>query len=486
MLAGGLLTLRFIAYRILLPYQLDYEEGNILNAAVRILHGQSIYPPPSDSLYVFNPYGPVFYGAVSLIAKYFGAEFTYLRLLSVLPALLIAVLISLLLGRWASSRWLELTFGGYYLMLPVVGKWLVLLRADFPGIALSLAGLYLFSLSPQRWYRSIPLFVLALYCKYTLLAAPATCFLFLLINKELRRAAEFMGALGLLCAATFVWAQVATGGWFAFHMFSTHPDPFSLSRYFYEISVALLLQVALSVLAIVYAARALMRHELPLPLIYLALCTLAALTIGKAGSWDNHLLEWLAALCLCAGLGYYELERQPDKAGAAAFSAGALSVFAILALLVRTVPVADRTGCVGAYAYVKSHPGQHILSENVGALVLANKPVLLSNPFVYTQLVRWSSLPAEPLNQLVRSRHFAVILLDGDILYLKRQATDVWSARSRWPATFVEALQENYRPVRQFVCSDANVAFEPKTTAPAPVALRDKGEDLNRSPIPLR
>ncbi len=80
MLAGGLLTLRFMAYRIPLSYQLDYEEGNILNAAVRILHGQSIYPPPSDSLYVFNPYGPVFCGLVALIAKYFGAEFTYLRL----------------------------------------------------------------------------------------------------------------------------------------------------------------------------------------------------------------------------------------------------------------------------------------------------------------------------------------------------------------------------------------------------------------------
>ena len=34
--------------RASLPYQLDYEEGNILNAAVRIVRGMTIYPPKRE------------------------------------------------------------------------------------------------------------------------------------------------------------------------------------------------------------------------------------------------------------------------------------------------------------------------------------------------------------------------------------------------------------------------------------------------------
>ena len=49
-----------------LPFEMNYEEGNILNAALRIVNGLSPYPDPHAFPNVLNPYGPVFYYLVAI------------------------------------------------------------------------------------------------------------------------------------------------------------------------------------------------------------------------------------------------------------------------------------------------------------------------------------------------------------------------------------------------------------------------------------
>src|SRR5512141_2296909 len=49
--------LQVLPQRLALPFQVDYEEGNILTALVRIAHGMSPYPDPHALPNVLNPYG---------------------------------------------------------------------------------------------------------------------------------------------------------------------------------------------------------------------------------------------------------------------------------------------------------------------------------------------------------------------------------------------------------------------------------------------
>jgi hypothetical protein len=73
-------------------------------------------------------------------------------------------------------------------------------------------------------------------------------------------------------------------------------------------------------------------------------------------------------------------------------------------------PYATVQDCDRVYAMVKQYPGDRVLSENVGALVLAGKTVWVSNPFVYSQLVMRGSWPDAGLERMVRNREFDLIV----------------------------------------------------------------------------
>lgn len=476
---GCLLSLYSAATQVFLPFQLDYAEGVVLDASVRLDQGETPYPPAGEPPYVFNQYGPLFYSLVALAVRHVGVGFASARLLGLFSGLLVAVLLGLLLRRWTGSARVGLLFGGLYLTFPVVRDWLFHLRPDFIGLAFAVAGLYIFSLVPPRWYLAVPLFVAAVFCKYTLVAAPGACFVYLLSRKEWRKAAWLAASMGLLVAWIFVWLQQATEGWFGFHMFGTHPAPLFPRRYLWFISVGVVAHLVPSFLATVLVLHQVSRRRPSLALVYWALCFLTAFTLAKVGADLNHLVEWLAALCLCAGLGYYWLRTQPKQTGTAAVAAVALALLVLVGLPRHFGAPSQRADCVRAYDFVKTYPGRRILSDNIGALVLGGKQVLVSDPFVYGQLVRWGGW-SDPVQALVRSRTFDAIILSGNIGYLKRKAQEPTSSDSRWPPSLLHALEQNYRPVEKFVCTEAKVVFEPIAEEEAETAASGPGEIRTR------
>ena len=108
-------------------------------------------------------------------------------------------------------------------------------------------------------------------------------------------------------------------------------------------------------------------------------------------------------------------------------------------------------------AYVNNHYGSNFLSENVGAIVLAGKPVTFSNPFVYWFLVKSSTLSEDELAREVGARYYDAVLLGKDLNTLKNQP-DTLSY-----ASFLGELEQNYHFVRQFKCTNANFAYEPNS-----------------------
>lgn len=87
---------------------------------------------------------------------------------------------------------------------------------------------------------------------------------------------------------------------------------------------------------------------------------------------------------------------------------------------------------------------------------MAGKPVQLSDPYIWSWLVRRKGWSDAELQSLVRARAFDAVILRGPIEWQKGLGGE-----SRWPLPFLNALQENYRPTRAFACQDAAIAYEP-------------------------
>lgn len=450
-----------VASAVTLPFQLNYVEGPLLGVAVRVARGLGAYLPPTAPPYAIAPYGPIPYYLVALCVKVFGVGFAMPRILAVASGVWCATLVGRLVRLWGGTPQVGLAFGLLYLTTPVMMDWLFLLRVDLIGLAFSLTGLYIFAQGRRwSWYLSAPFFVAGLFCKFTLVAAPLACFLHAALGKDGKRKALGFGAYNLaLGALAFEWAQRRTGGWFAFHTI------WSLSRHSYSVAnLAKSLQFQakgdyfLLVLALFLAYGVRSQPDLRLPLIYLGFSFLSSLAVGKLGSASNYFLEWEAALCVCAGLGYNLLRARADfESAAAALWPAALALLVMVNLRNPRPAPFSSSGCREAYAYVKTYPGGPILSENVGAVIIAGKTPLVLDTFSWTQEVEQRGWPGSEVVDLIRARQVGLILLGSDVENLPGSATE-----ARWPPSVTNAIRENYRLVDTFGCLDAHAVYQPR------------------------
>ncbi len=439
--------------RAAFPFQVDYEEGNILNAASRIVHRLTPYPASGSFPYTLNCYGPVGYFLSAVGVKIFGLSLFGPRLLVLMAGagtvFLIAAITKTLGNRWDVGFLVALSF----LCSPLVYYWLPVLRVDFWAILLSLLGLYIFTKSPRAWPLAGLVFGLALLTKPTAVAAPAAAFLELLAQKKIGRA--FLLA-GVTCGAVLI-CTVVLGRDFVFALLITHPDPYSLIRALvfavhYAVYGCLLL-LAITFYSLARGFRWTERYRLAC--FYVALCTFSALSAGKLGSNTNHFLEWTAAVCILCGLALSYLFDTNDLL-ARAFAVGLLSLSAVFTGVSQRAwrdVVAEDSGCAAAYDFVRTFGGDRILSENVSALVLGGKPVLVSNPFVVTQLgnsVKWR---AGSMEELAQGQYFDLILLGDELKHLRQDG--------KWSVELIDVMGHQYAPVRYFQCKNAGAAYIP-------------------------
>ncbi len=437
------------------PYQFDYEEGNVLNAAVRINAGLSPYAAPRSWPVVLNPYGPIPYFISALLIRSGEPQFFRPRMISLIAVLIVACEIGLLIRGFTGSMLLGISFGAFFLTVPLVQEWEPLLRVDMLGLALSLGGLVVFFRLPRSHLWAWLLFALALLCKVTFLAAPVACTAILIRRKQWRELGRGIMVIAAVLGPAVAALQWSTHGAFLFHQFGTHVDSFSWTNY-EKYAAAVLRQtpilIALSSIGILRSRR------LSEPSIYLFVVILGTVTALKQGSNSNHFLELEAALCISAAIGICELQKM--KKFPAASAALVLLCGAILAAegignraAYSSQGVVDQ--CPQAYAYIRHH--NQVLSENVGALVLTGRTVLLSNPFVYAQLVRAGKWPSGQVERMLQESRADLVIIG------KPSIRD-----QRWSQPALAGLDANYHVAERFVCADATLAYEPNLRQVAP------------------
>lgn len=459
-LASGAFTIANGWLRAHIFHQLDYVEGVILDAAVRVAEGHAPYPRPGSWPIVINNYGPTTYYIAALAVDPNNPSLTGPRLIVFGCGILCALLTGLIAVHFSQSRVAGGIAGALFLSHSLVRFWIPLLRVDFFGLLLTLAGLWVFVRFPRWWPLSVFLFAGGIFTKPTFIAAPLACVLWLLVTRDFRRAARFAATGFAICLVALVGLQLWTHSAFTFYLFRTHPDPWLFSQLLQVLHYLVFGNPILTLVAAIAFVASLVRRNFDVLTIWTALLACESLTGGKLGASDNHLLEFTAVLCI---LGSKALFRWASRSAAISFATGAACVLMGLWLVLQipfAPPTSPAPGCAMAYDAIRRSPSDRILSEDVGALVLARKTVWVSDPFVFGQVANVGLWPQDEIANRIRSHWFDMILLSDEASKYTQ----------RWTPDLLRDIRENYHLAARFPCQDANAAYIPNGGPSIPAA----------------
>ena len=381
------------------------------------------------------------------------------RLVAFAAGLVAAAAIVPLTAALGGSRRAAALLAAAFFCHPVLWIWLPLLRVDFIAVACALLGLYAFARHRSLVLASV-CFAAAALTKQTAVAAPIACALELALERRWRDLGVLTGATGGL--GLVVLAALGPGAWV--HLVVTHRDPFNAFRYAHNLMAVLGGSLPLG-LAIAYGAatRAPGVAGRRLAWLYVGSCTLLTLTAGKAGAETNHFIEWIGATSVLAALALSGPVRLREP-GAAAVAAAILAIagVSVAGAVWRPRRDIDPAACARAYRMIQATGTERILSEDVAALLLAGKPVGVTDPFAYTQ-VRGIAWEHGGMGSLVNRRYLDVIVL-GD------WALGGGRPQGRWPSGLLHAVEGNYRQAWIARCSSA-LAVAYVRTRPAEEAV---------------
>jgi len=296
------------ARAVVFPFQLDYGEGPLLDQAIHLAHGESLYRPDlaAPPLTITN-YPPVFVSLLAACEWLFGPALWYGRALSLLAALITAGLIAKTLVRVTRDRRAAALAGALFLATPYVFRWASLTRVDLVALALSWSAITIVVCDersrPRVWPAAV-LTCLAIFTKQTyVVAAPLTVFAWLWTGDHRNAAWRFAALTVGGAAAAFAILDAYTHGGLFVHLIRANANRYDLGLLGHgarSIATDLPVLVIATGAAVVITRRS--RAPVARVLIPYLIGSLAtAALIGKIGSSVNYLLELASALAFGTG-----------------------------------------------------------------------------------------------------------------------------------------------------------------------------------------
>jgi hypothetical protein len=434
--------------------EIDYGEGIVMWQAAHVTDWSAAYHPVNVSPHVIFHYPPVYHLVSRAMAFLTGDLLAAGRLVSLLSLVGVCVILSLL--TWHSlpphwdrlSRWIATALSGMLVFTVPVWTWAAVMRVDTLAVLFSFSGIALFIIARNRpWgaYCAFLFFVLALYTKQTMLAAPTACFVLLLIENPRRalRVGALASGIGLVA---LVLLQTATHGLFLRNIVTYNRNPFLLTQlirmWLDEMSAA---GVVLGCALILPAAflfhahgrfssfpakirRLLRRDRFGRCLVVASAVLLFALafsvTCGKQGAAYNYFLDLDLTAILAGGLfvGWLLQERRGRSARADTM----FPLFVIILLVFqcsRTVhPLYDEVHALGkplpdyfrqVQDIVAMSP-RLVYSEDMVLLMLAKKEIP-AEPAIITSLAQSGQWNESGFVQRIVNGEFSTIVVSTDL-----------------------------------------------------------------------
>lgn len=442
------------------PFQYNYVEGGFLYQILHVLPLSNAYRPITDFPYIVFNYTPLYHVLAKLIGQTVMGSFYAARTLSFVASLLVGALC----GYWAflgSSTRLSnkpVLYGAamiataFALRSASVIICSAIIRSDMFGIGLAVLGLLLFV---QFGNRKIPLcislllFVAALYCKQTLIAAPIACLaaLWLMNWRTFAKAVIFLLLVG---GGVMIAMELATSGQFVRDVFLDNINqPLSLARVIHGLATHLsgayssvdvgidpvflggLAMLVLNVVALRkhwhYLGALLTRSTRVRAAFCASVFAIAgiatSISIGKLGGAENYFLEWDIAFAILAGSFLAAAHASVGIGHAKVWRAAAVTLSLIW--LLSSVPFVYRGFVTSDFMQQRSReylasygqlvPWIHnqkrmVLSEDMMLLVMAGKPVPMEPSMSYA-LSETGAWDERPFVERVRRKEFAAVIV---------------------------------------------------------------------------
>jgi len=437
------------------PYTIDTGgEGFILNQAYLLNLGYQPYCDISVPPYIVASYPPIYPSLCAGIIYLSGPTYVVGRTISFLSTLLTAVLIYKITREASRSGVLAAFASLLFLSSGPVLYWGHLFRVDSLGLMFSIVGIYLIFRhnESKKLFLSIPFFLLALYTKQLLIAAPIATLIFLSIQ-DWRLALKYGTILALIGGLVFMGINLATGGQFFQHIFTYNIQSYSLGRTISAYSTIFLthiLPIGIAGAFVAYSFSSkkrtidLLRTKTSLIVIYFITAAITALSVGQIGSNVNHFLELLAVSCILMGIGLSRIIPFIGNRRTVLAAATILLTFQLVVLLAINMRIFDESPSEKDMAdskqissYIRNANGA-VLAEDGGLLVLNDKDVMFE-PFVFTQLSNGGLWDQTSFLCELSNREFSLVVLSFNV-----SDEDAASQTERFTDDMIEQIRDNY------------------------------------------
>ncbi len=431
------------------PYQLDYGEGIVLWFAQEIARGHAIYKSLSEFPFASSNYPPVAMALAAALTPIFGDGYVAGRLLNFAAALIVAALIFRIVRVETRDRRAAALAALFFIGSPYIYHWVPLFRVDLIGLAFAFGGIFLTWRFERRttllftdYCILITCFLLALYTKHTLVAAPAAAFI-AIFRRDRRVAIAFALALGITGGAIYFAMDMATRGGFSAGLIESNATVFLIAQLGALVqNFALTFPILILLAAWAWIDRVRARQFGVLE--WYALISFAMLVLsGRLGAWENYFFEALTVTCVFAGFTFHVsgFRSQVANLKPATWNLG-LAVLLLVQLgltwhdprIAADLIARDTPANRELALLLKQTPGT-IISEDMGALATSGKPVAYYT-FQYSMLARsgkWNQM--WELNGL-RDREFPLVILEHgtreDVDHYRRFTREFVSALDRY------------------------------------------------------
>lgn len=421
-------SMRAVAY----PHELDYGEGIVWFQVQQLFAGEAFGDIHIFPAVVFH-YTPLFHLLSGLVAGLGIDPLAAGRIVSLLSTAAMAILIGAIVryfvlqsqGTRRTANACAAIAGLTLLVAFPVKIWAPLMRVDMLAFALTLAGIYagLRAIRQPAWiYLAAFFFVLAVYAKQTMIAAPASVFLVLLLY---RPRTALKGIFTCVIAGSIVLAALAyaTDGGFLRHVFLYNVNRIDLGR-IEQIGIIafghsfLILAALMGVATTVPALRRFTVHRRKsapqdaadaMVGCYLLLTTIMLLLVLKSGSSVNYFIEWFAVLAIYVGFATRIATETPFT--------GKLAVAALCAQALFLAPdqyparffQARAPGLAQLTEMVRQAKGP-VISDDMVVVMRAGRPVLWE-PAIFTELAATGVWDETPFVRMIEQRRFAFFII---------------------------------------------------------------------------
>jgi len=423
---GGVLLhgLARFAYKGILylrsPYSRDYGEGFVLTIVQFLDERGNYFMNMREYPFVHLNYPPVFPLLVWPFHHWLGPTLAVPRLLSLMATGGIVAVVYGLVRRLEGNRPFALAMAGIALCPWFLQTWAPLARVDMLAVFFSLFGLLAF-VSGARLWAVFALFWLGFFTKQNALLAPAAVLLSLLSTSPWRRFVKAALGFTVPLALLFGGLTAATGGEAHRHLVTytaaAHFDFSRLTEGYVELARVAWPLLGVIALAAVRHPRALASGPKAVMGIYWILNAFALVTIAKEGALHNYVIEpWLATVILAA------IAMPPALDGLARGDLARVAALLVAALAAhytknwahevpRAIHRPHDQGYARLWDAVRDTEGP-ILSENLAALVVNGKPVLVE-PFGLLSLSRAGLLRTRKVVRDCEAGRFRLVVLES-------------------------------------------------------------------------